>query len=77
MITYYISAERDASRDADTPIHIKPQLARSASKKGRGLRTIELGELGNYDLDGSFNKPGTLAPVSRVSSRGRETICIK
>ena len=56
-----------------TPIHIKPQLARSASKT-RGLRAPEVGETKKVDiqsgvidfLDMTPSRPPQLAPVTKV-----------
>lgn len=56
-----------------TPIHMKPQLARSASKT-RGLRAPEVGETkkgeiqpGDIDfLDMTPSRPPQLAPVTKV-----------
>lgn len=56
-----------------TPIHLKPQLARSASKT-RGLRAPEVGETKKSDiqsgvidfLDMTPSRPPQLAPVTKV-----------
>ena len=56
-----------------TPIHLKPQLVRSASKT-RGLRAPEVGESKKSDiqsgvidfLDMTPSRPPQLAPVTKV-----------